>query len=122
MKIESKRSYKAFPIKQEEIEGLCFSFKSIILGQPMLLELNPPVIVCGDIHGQYEDLLSIFERLGPPPERSYLFLGDYVDRGKKSLEVYCLLMALKIKYPLNFFLLRGNHECSDLNKVYGFYD
>ena len=88
----------------------------------MLLELNPPIVICGDTHGQYADLLSIFERVGDPAERSYLFLGDYVDRGKKSLECYCLLMAMKVKHPLNFFLLRGNHECSELNKVYGFYD
>ena len=64
----------------------------------------------------------MFEVGGFPPNTNYIFLGDYVDRGKQSIEVICLLMAYKLKNEVNFFLLRGNHECASINRVYGFYD
>ncbi|KAL6428886.1 hypothetical protein ACFW04_008012 [Cataglyphis niger] len=107
---------------EAEVRGLCLKSREIFLQQPILLELEAPLKICGDIHGQYTDLLRLFEYGGFPPEANYLFLGDYVDRGKQSLETICLLLAYKIKYPENFFLLRGNHECASINRIYGFYD
>jgi len=59
---------------------------------------------------------------GFPPEENYLFLGDYVDRGKQSIEVAVMVLAYKVKYPENFFCIRGNHECASINRIYGFYD
>ncbi|KAJ4785561.1 Serine/threonine-protein phosphatase [Rhynchospora pubera] len=109
-------------LQEFEIQQLCVASREIFLRQPNLLELEAPIKICGDIHGQYSDLLKLFEFGGLPPQSNYLFLGDYVDRGKQSLETICLLLAYKIKYPNNFFLLRGNHECASINRIYGFYD
>lgn len=75
-----------------------------------------------DIHGQYYDLLRFIKDAGEPPKTNYLFLGDYVDRGQQSIETMCLLLAFKIKYPESVFLLRGNHECQSISRIYGFYE
>jgi serine/threonine-protein phosphatase PP1 catalytic subunit len=109
-------------LSETEIKYLITKSKEIFMSQPTFLELESPISVCGDTHGQYPDLLKLFEAGGFPPEANYLFLGDYVDRGKYSLETICLLLAYKIKYDENFFLLRGNHECASINRIYGFYD
>lgn len=120
----SSRSSRNCCIKNSEILTICARVREILLEQPVLLHLtpNPSLVIAGDIHGQFEDLLRIFDRTGYPPATNYLFLGDYVDRGKRSLETILLLFSYKIKYLENFFLLRGNHECASINKVYGFFD
>ena len=93
-----------------------------------MLQLRAPCKIFGDLHGQFGDLMRLFDEFGSPVMAGdityidYLFLGDYVDRGSHSLETICLLLAYKIKYPENFFLLRGNHECASINRIYGFYD
>lgn len=118
----SGKRTKNLCLKNNEIQLICSKAREIFLLQPSLLELSPPVKVVGDVHGQYLDLIRVFTKCGFPPLTNYLFLGDYVDRGKQSLETILLLLCYKIKYPENFFLLRGNHECANVTRVYGFYD
>ncbi|GAA5809552.1 hypothetical protein MFLAVUS_002962 [Mucor flavus] len=113
---------KQLCLKQSEVTSICRAAMDIFLSQPSLLELSAPVKIVGDTHGQYTDLIRLFEMGGFPPTSNYLFLGDYVDRGKQSLENFLLLLCYKIKYPENFFILRGNHESANVTKVYGFYD
>ncbi|PFH54458.1 hypothetical protein AMATHDRAFT_134879 [Amanita thiersii Skay4041] len=113
---------KSLCLKNNEIVAICTAARDVFLSQPTLVELSPPVKIVGDVHGQYSDLIRLFEMCGFPPAANYLFLGDYVDRGKQSLETILLLLCYKIKYPENFFLLRGNHECANVTRVYGFYD
>ncbi|KAJ9446898.1 Serine/threonine-protein phosphatase PP1-alpha [Diplonema papillatum] len=110
------------PMTEQEVRTLILKTREIFMVQSTLIEIVAPVKICGDVHGQYTDLIRLFEYGGYPPESNYLFLGDYVDRGKNSLETICLLLAFKIKYEENFFLLRGNHECASINRIYGFYD
>ena len=116
------RTSKHVCLKNNEIALICQTAREIFLAQPIVLDLSPPVKVVGDVHGQYGDLIRMFDMCGFPPVSNYLFLGDYVDRGKQSLETILLLLCYKIKYPENFFLLRGNHECANVTRVYGFYD
>ena len=113
---------KTVDLLEDEIKYLIETSLSIIKTESMLVELEAPLRVCGDIHGQYYDLLRIFEHCGYPGDHNYLFLGDYVDRGKQSLETICLLLVYKIEFPNKVHLLRGNHESSVTNRIYGFYD
>ena len=107
---------KSVCLKNAEITTLCMAARDVFLAQPTLIELSPPVKIVGDVHGQYSDLIRLFEMCGFPPSSNYLFLGDYVDRGKQSLETILLLLCYKVKYPENFFLLRGNHECANVTR------
>ena len=122
LSVRGNKPGKQVDLKEEEIKFLIDQSLKIIKDQKMLVELEAPLHVCGDIHGQYYDLLRIFEHCGYPGEYNYLFLGDYVDRGKQSLETVCLLLCYKIKFPEKVTLLRGNHESSVTNRIYGFYD
>ena len=120
--VKGEKPGKKINLLEKEIFYLIEKSREIFISQPMVLEICAPLNICGDIHGQYHDLLRLFDYGKYPPHTNYLFLGDYVDRGKQSLETISLLMCYKIKYPENFFLLRGNHESAQINRMYGFYD
>lgn len=141
-------------IPRELIVNIMFAARSIILSEPMVPQLESPLYVCGDIHGQYYDLLNIFHRCPPlggkvlgkhsttnggvggerkeaeassvvrkeDAQYGFLFLGDYVDRGARSVEVIVTLLALKIISPPSITMLRGNHEDEQIMLLYGFFD
>eukprot|EP01134_Creolimax_fragrantissima_P002323 CFRG2323T1 len=120
--VKGHRPGRLIELSEEDITWIANASRDVFLSQPTLLELECPVKICGDIHGQFYDLIRLFDYSGFPPHSNYLFLGDYVDRGKQSIETVVLMLAYKIKYPETFFMLRGNHECASINRVYGFYD
>ncbi|KAL6738753.1 hypothetical protein Aduo_012268 [Ancylostoma duodenale] len=109
-------------ISENEIVDMIAAAKDLFASQPMMLECSAPLNICGDIHGQFSDLIRIFNMVGWPPTVNYLFLGDYIDRGLWSVETIILLLLLKLKFPDNFLLLRGNHETVIVNRIYGFYE
>ena len=118
--IEKLRKFK-LPTEQE-IKGLCDKAREILDTLDNVAQLDCPITVCGDIHGQFEDLLEIFDVGGEVPETNYIFLGDFVDRGYNSVETFIFLLTLKIKYPNRITLLRGNHESRQITQAYGFYE
>ncbi|XP_065226700.1 serine/threonine-protein phosphatase alpha-3 isoform-like [Planococcus citri] len=108
-------------LKANEIIWLCEKVREIVSNEPTLAELPAPVMIVGDIHGQFRDLLLVLDCIKTPPTMNFLFLGDYVDRGEYSLECISLILAYKIKYPKQVIMLRGNHECASSTRAYGFY-
>ncbi|KAL7172256.1 hypothetical protein ACSBR2_031867 [Camellia fascicularis] len=125
------RNWKApanrrFFLDSYEVGELCYAAEQIFMQETTVLQLKAPIKVFGDLHGQFGDLMRLFDEYGFPSTAGdityidYLFLGDYVDRGQHSLETITLLLALKIEYPENVFLIRGNHEAADINALFGF--
>lgn len=107
---------------EDAVRRLCTQAIEMLSDGPSIVEVHPPVTICGDTHGQLFDLLELFAVGGQCPDTSYLFLGDYVDRGYFSVETFLLLVALKVRYPARMTLLRGNHESRQTTQAYGFYD
>ena len=109
-------------LNEDELRELCEVVKNLLLEESNVQPVYSPVTVCGDIHGQFHDLLKLLDTGGEVPETSYVFMGDFVDRGYNSLETFTLLMLLKARWPTKITLLRGNHESRQITQVYGFYD
>eukprot|EP00252_Welwitschia_mirabilis_P026987 TRINITY_DN906_c0_g1_i3.p1 TRINITY_DN906_c0_g1~~TRINITY_DN906_c0_g1_i3.p1 ORF type:complete len:977 (-),score=235.62 TRINITY_DN906_c0_g1_i3:679-3609(-) len=117
---------RQFILECAEIAELCESAEQIFAKEPSVLQIKAPVKIFGDLHGQFGDLMRLFDEYGAPSTAGdityidYLFLGDYVDRGQHSLETIALLLALKVEHPFNVHLIRGNHEAADINALFGF--
>ena len=109
-------------LPENDLKKLCEYVKELMLEESNVQPVYGPVAVCGDIHGQFHDLMELFRIGGTAPSTNYLFMGDYVDRGYYSVEVVTLLVALKVRFRDRIFILRGNHESRQITQVYGFYD
>jgi diadenosine tetraphosphatase ApaH/serine/threonine PP2A family protein phosphatase len=118
--IDNLRTHES--LVEADLVNLFYKAQDVLYQESTLLPLTTPITVCGDVHGQFYDVLRLFEVGGPPSDTKYLFLGDYVDRGYHSIETFALLLAYKVKFPDSFYLLRGNHECRQVNQMYGFYE
>ncbi|KAK6635261.1 Serine/threonine-protein phosphatase 5 [Polyplax serrata] len=116
---EQKKLHRKYAYK------ILVDVKQLFMAQPSLIEINvepdAKFTVCGDIHGQFYDLMNIFDLNGLPSETNpYLFNGDFVDRGSFSVECIFTLFGFKLLYPNHFFMSRGNHESQTMNQIYGF--
>lgn len=107
-------------LKEDQLIRIIEMADEIMTKEPNMLNVDVPATVVGDIHGQFYDLLGMFEMCGDPSDTQYLFLGDYVDRGDRSIEVLILLYAMKVNYPTNVWLLRGNHESKRMTAYFTF--
>lgn len=111
-------------ISESTLVSLLQRLTEVLYAESNVLELTSPITICGDIHAQLYDLFTLFDTVCPNGvigDEKFLFLGDYVDRGHYSIETFAYLSALKLRYPDQFYLLRGNHECRAVNQMYGFY-
>jgi len=118
--IEDIKQCKLLP--ELDLKHLCEYVQELMLEESTVQPVQAPVTICGDIHGQFHDLLELFNCGGACPETSYIFMGDFVDRGYNSVETMTLLLLLKARWPHRITLLRGNHESRQITQVYGFYD
>ncbi|TQV98871.1 hypothetical protein V2A60_007431 [Cordyceps javanica] len=110
------------PIPETQVRELCHRARELLIEEGNVVTVTAPVTICGDIHGQFHDLMELFRVGGDVPDTNYLFMGDFVDRGFYSLESFLLLLCLKVRYPDRMTLIRGNHESRQITTVYGFYD
>jgi len=117
-----EKLYGETELTELEVKSLCEKAREVLSQEENVASVDCPVTVCGDVHGQYFDLLELFRIGGQIPNTNYIFMGDYVDRGNHSVRTVTLLMCLKVRYRERITLTRGNHESRQITQVYGFYD
>ncbi|KAJ3615632.1 hypothetical protein Zmor_012414 [Zophobas morio] len=117
-----EKLYRCEFLSEDQVKTLCEKAKEIFITESNVQTVCCPVTVCGDVHGQFQDLIELFRIGGDSPDTNYLFMGDYVDRGYYSVETVSLLICLKVRYKDRITILRGNHESRQITQVYGFYD
>jgi serine/threonine-protein phosphatase 2A catalytic subunit len=110
------------PLAESEIRQVTQLAREVLGAESNVHQVHCPVTICGDIHGQFHDLMELFRIGGFTPDTNYLFLGDYVDRGYFSVECVSLLLCCKVRHPDRITILRGNHESRQITQIYGFYD
>jgi len=120
--VKGKAMTKAVPLAEADVKCCLARAKTVLLTESSLLSVPAPCKIVGDIHGQFSDLVRLLECGGHPPDTTYLFLGDFIDRGAYGVECIVMLFSYKVKFPDKMFLLRGNHECGPISRIYGFYD
>lgn len=108
---------KCTPLPEVEVKALCDKAREVLTEESNVQPVKCPVTICGDIHGQFQDLLELFRIGGNCPDTNYLFMGDYVDRGYHSVETVSLLVALKVRHRDRITILRGNHESRQITQV-----
>jgi len=109
-------------LEEPDLKLVCEKVKELLLEESNVQPVSVPITLCGDVHGQFYDVLKLFQTGGELPDTNYVFMGDFVDRGYYSLETFTYLLLLKICFPERVTLLRGNHETREITQVYGFYD
>ena len=115
-------SYNGIVPSEDTVKELIDKAKEIFIKEENVRSVHALVTICGDIHGQFFDLLELFDIGGRCPDTNYLFMGDYVDRGYQSIETLCLLLCLKIRYTTRIYMTRGNQESTEITQLYEFYD
>ena len=109
-------------LPEADVVELAAKCRELLQREPNVAHVRAPVVVVGDTHGQFHDLMEVFKIAGRAPDTNYLFLGDYVDRGYYSVETVCMVIALKVRWPARVVIIRGNHESRQITQVYGFYE
>jgi serine/threonine-protein phosphatase 6 catalytic subunit len=115
--IETLQTCRHLP--ERALKQLCDLVVEYLMEESNVQPVSSPVTVCGDIHGQFYDLMELFKTGGKLPETNYVFMGDFVDRGYYSLETFSLLLALKARWPHKITLLRGNRMYRKRHKERG---